>query len=293
MPSLTHFFASIDELVELLMHKFDAELTTDDEDVFKIFAPHLVQALYSVTRNVREFEIMAPALFEKFKAPLQGKLIEQLTPKQKIQLFINIKGDLRTAVQNIYSMNFSAAELKQEGDQQKQPKIQQAQSTASSSIFSNSPSNTLQQQLASNNDFDIPVLGRYVLLASFLASYNPPSYDNTYFASADDGFKKARKQKNNSTSKKGTIENRRAHDIPLERLVTLCEALVQNRETPIQKYFFDDLNDVIKSLISMNLLVRKKKYGDLDIQKFGCAINYEYASKLAVTVGVQLQVYMK
>lgn len=109
-------------------------------------------------------------------------------------------------------------------------------------------------------DHDLPYYTKYLLIAAYLASYNPARTDSTYFMHHHDGRRNRRKVKHNVTSSWTKAKHRRIprhlltpSPFPLDRLFAIFRALVEGEDQVPQTA---DLFTQVATLTSLRLLVR-------------------------------------
>ncbi|KAF2197190.1 hypothetical protein GQ43DRAFT_425071 [Delitschia confertaspora ATCC 74209] len=148
----------------------------------------------------------------------------------------------------------------------------------------------------------LPHYTHYLLIAAYLASYNPARTDSTYFMTHADGRKNRRRVKNTplsssvSLSKSKNAKNHRRiprhlltpSPFPLDRLFAIFRSLVEGeREGSVPQT--GDLLGMVRTLASLRLLVRAGVGGEVEGGgKWRVAFGWEWVRGIGRGVGVEV-----
>ena len=158
----------------------------------------------------------------------------------------------------------------------------------------------------------LPPFSIYILIAAYLASYNPPRLDTIYFSEWSEKRKKrrrggaARKPKTSATgiTKSGHRPISRQHLPPapftLPRLLAILSAIYPNpvnsakHEGTIPEFYYVDVMGAVATLTSSRLIVRSGGGGDpLDEgARWRCNVGWEAVVGMGRNVGVEVTDYV-
>jgi len=151
-----------------------------------------------------------------------------------------------------------------------------------------------------NDAADIPYYTKMLLIAAYLASYNPPKHDRVLFGSQRI-MNKRNKRKEGLRKHGGATKNAgKKNKIPLslqgpqsfgsERLLYLYRSLVVIKQGGGVKSVYCDKQ--IASLISLKLLVKVSRDGELDEVKYSCLADRAYMDAIGSKVQLKLDNYL-
>ncbi|KAG0364085.1 Origin recognition complex subunit 5 [Gamsiella multidivaricata] len=146
------------------------------------------------------------------------------------------------------------------------------------------------------NTFDLPYFTKFILIASFLASYNPPRLDMRYFAKVSNQGGKMTKRAKVSASK------RHGHDqmgsklrqqllgpktFPIERMLAIFYSILDEE---VEENV--NVHTQIASLVSLRLLQRVTPMDKLDSIKCKCNVSYDMIKALAKSTKFDIDKYL-
>ncbi|KAG9323662.1 hypothetical protein KVV02_002958 [Mortierella alpina] len=146
------------------------------------------------------------------------------------------------------------------------------------------------------NTFDLPYYTKFILIASFLASYNPPRLDMRYFAKvSNQGGKMTKRAKQSAAKKHG-------HDqmgsklrqqllgpktFPIERMLAIFYSIL---DEDVEENV--NVHTQIASLVSLRLLQRVTPMDKLDSIKCKCNVSYDTIKTLARSTKFEIDKYL-
>lgn len=178
-------------------------------------------------------------------------------------------------------------------------------STAEHSATSNGPLDPTipsKKRLAKMTVYDLPYYTTHLLIAAYLASYNPSRTDVTYFMKHTDKRKNKRRAPSAAsfsvTGKRSGTKHRKISrhlltpsPFPLDRLFAIFRALLEGTVPQVA-----DLYTQISTLTSMRLLVRAGGAGGNDVLEAGgrwrVNFGWEYARALGRSVNLEVGEYL-
>ena len=144
---------------------------------------------------------------------------------------------------------------------------------------------------ASELSASLPLLAKYMLLAAFLASYNPEKTDATIFGRGGNGRKRRAKISQKDQSQLGP------QPFEMRRLFSILECLLSNDNAARARacsttLHRTELQTQLSSLISLNLLLRVSAEQELDSVRLRCNVAFELIKNVAQNCEVDLSKYM-
>lgn len=157
------------------------------------------------------------------------------------------------------------------------------------------PSTPSRRRLTKMMVHDLPFYTTHLLIAAYLASYNPSRTDVTYFMKHTDKRKNKRRAPAATVASAAKSRKISRHlltpsPFPLDRLLAICRALIDGSVPQVA-----DMYTQIATLTSMRLLVRAGA-GSADVLEAGgrwrVNFGWEYARALGRSVGLEVGEYL-
>ncbi|TPX63912.1 hypothetical protein SpCBS45565_g06279 [Spizellomyces sp. 'palustris'] len=256
-PSYTVHFPSYTKSETLAILAKDCP-PTEDVEFFVSFVEILYEVFSKPCRDVRELRYLVALWFPKYVEPvLNGKVTRQQTSK----LFGFIQPHIKDALHSVYLRDLSSHEY-------------QKASVKSNHVY----------------DVDLPYYTKFLLIAAFLASYNPPRLDVRFFSKGDVGSRKKKGGRRGRVSSEGGKMRQQLlgpKAFPIERLLAIFYSILENSlESSI------DIYQEIASLVSLRLLVRVTTPDRLDGVKCKCNVGLEFVNAVAKSVKFDVGKYL-
>ncbi|KAF9408711.1 Origin recognition complex subunit 5, partial [Podila epigama] len=146
------------------------------------------------------------------------------------------------------------------------------------------------------NILDLPYYTKFILIASFLASYNPPKLDMRYFAKVSNQGSKMTKRAKNAAAKKHGHEQMGSKlrqqllgpkTFQLERMLAIFYSIL---EEEVEENV--NVHTQIASLVSLRLLQRITPMDKLDSIKCKCNVSYDTIKALAKSTKFDIDKYL-
>ncbi|EGT59820.1 hypothetical protein CAEBREN_18612 [Caenorhabditis brenneri] len=159
--------------------------------------------------------------------------------------------------------------------------------TASAEKLGNS---SAQQTKENDGSFEaMPRAMRYLLIAAFCASNNPPQTDSRYFVKNHGRDKRSEKRELRAEENRLATKELGPKAAELQRIICIYETLLKLNEEKMSGF---DLKNVIASLDSMGLVSITNR-NNLDIPKIKCMISLETAHKISGSLKFELRHYLE
>eukprot|EP00004_Rigifila_ramosa_P022400 TRINITY_DN6104_c0_g1_i3.p1 TRINITY_DN6104_c0_g1~~TRINITY_DN6104_c0_g1_i3.p1 ORF type:complete len:174 (-),score=39.50 TRINITY_DN6104_c0_g1_i3:93-614(-) len=128
----------------------------------------------------------------------------------------------------------------------------------------------------------LPNVARFVAIAAYLASHNPPKTDIRYFASTP-----SQTRGGNALGVRGAMQLR---SFPLERLLAIFFSISATQLVPPPAT--NEVHMQIATLISLNILGQTSSRHNLDAPRLRSNLAYERVLSLAESVSLDLATYL-
>ncbi|XP_024860750.1 origin recognition complex subunit 5 isoform X2 [Kryptolebias marmoratus] len=222
----------------------------------------LLGVFYSVCRDLRELRHLAALNFPKFCEPLEaGKVKETDTHK----LWKNIEPHLKKAMQTVYLREVSSLQWEQ---------MQQVEEHEAGAL----------RGLSAHTHVELPYYSKFLLIAAYLASYNPARTDKRFFLKHHGKIKKTNFLKKNEKTSNHLLGPK---PFPLDRLLAIFYSVVDSRVAPTASIFSQ-----ISSLVTLQLLVQVSHDDQLDAPKYKCAVSLDFITAVSRTVNFEIVKYL-
>lgn len=246
------------ELQELLCYLTKPE--EYDDEFYMTYISLFLSIYYRFCRDVNELCYMAKKNFVKYCEPVENGTIESTNTNG---LWLNAQKTLKSNLEVIY-LRVSADDFEQQSE------------------LSREIESTTKLALS----FDLPAYAKFLLIAAYIASYNPPAEDKRIFM-RDMGQKKRRKKSANKRLKdKVSLMREGPKSFPLRRMFAIFCAI---SDEPM------DMNAILLTQVpSMCKLGLLSLVGDnnIDEPKYKCSVNFEFVMVISKTVGFELKKYL-
>ncbi|KAK5848958.1 hypothetical protein PBY51_008636 [Eleginops maclovinus] len=259
-PLLLHFpDYSKGELQHILAQ--DRNPSYSDE-FYSAYINILLGVFYSVCRDLRELRHLAALNFSKFCEPLaEGKVKETDTHK----LWRNIEPHLKKAMQTVYLREVSSLQWE---------KMQQMEEKENGAL----------RGLSAHTHVELPYYSKFLLIAAYLASFNPARTDKRFFVKHHGKIKKTNFLKKNEKTSNHLLGPK---PFPLDRLLAIFYSVVDSRVAPTASIFSQ-----ISSLVTLQLLTQVSHSEQLDAPKYKCAVSMDFICAISRTVNFEIIKYL-
>lgn len=255
------------EVAAVLRHRL-AEQAPDAEHLHLLenFVGLLLAVFGAVVTDVRELLHLGRLGWARYLAPVRSG---QVQPCETQRLWRLLEPHLRTALDSVYLREVDSAQW-----------LQQREATAAASA---SPT-------ASKHYLELPFLTKFLLLAAYVASYNPASSDRRFFAKRSAKLSGRAKHAAKTAASSARRDRHKSHllgprPFPLDRLMAIFYAIAEDVVRPSAA-----LCAQISSLVGLGLLAQVGAGDDcLAAPRYRCTASLETARALGVSVQFQLE----
>jgi len=266
---------SRDELVRLVAAFLETEIDVEGEsdNMFRLQYSGLVLSLfYSVTRSLTELLHIARVNFSTYQQPVvSGDCKHNETKK----LWANIEPHLKKCLATVHLREVTSKQMMTMEQDQIKEELNSIQSLSSIGPNISNPNRL---------SIELPFYSKFLLIAAFLASYNPAKSDKRFFV------KHHGKQKKTLTSIKSkeklNSQLTGPKPFPLERLMAIFYNIVEEQVNPTATIYSQ-----VTSLVRLQLLT-SVGLEMIDQPKYKCNVSMDFIRTVAKTVQFDIFKYL-
>lgn len=251
------------QMCEILNRDCPSDYATD---FYEGYVNVIMKTFFTVTRNLSELRHLAQINFEKYCEPLD----EDPDDVNSLKLWRNIEPTLKEAMGSVYLREISGSKWK-----------------THCKSNTNSIENGCKLSTPTSDKFcatrELPFYSKFLLVAAYFASYNPPKSDFKHFV------KNQGKQNKKKITKKMEKNRHLLGPKPfnLDRLLSIFFSIVGERVLPSALIFSQ-----ISSLVSMRLMSRVSADEQLDSPKYKCLAELDLVNRIGKTVNIDIMGYL-
>ncbi|KAF9420561.1 hypothetical protein HW555_003311 [Spodoptera exigua] len=265
----------------LITHEVDDDIREELEkpELFANFLNAFLSVFYRPCRDLIELQHMACVNFIKYCEPI---IKNEINATDLSKLWRHISPILKSSLELLY--------LRISNSKSVNPSPGKENSDAEG-IPNHNFENTLKEELTSTKtfaqSFELPYYAKFLLIAAYLASYNPPKEDKRLFMK---NHGKQRKRLQQVRAKAKITEKLNTQLGPkvftLDRLLAIFYAILEEKIG-----LTSNLLAQIATLVELKLIAGSKEI-DLDTAKYKCIVGYDFISAVAQTVGFNVRKYL-
>ncbi|XP_070280704.1 origin recognition complex subunit 5 isoform X3 [Myotis yumanensis] len=249
---------SIGNLQKILSHDHPPEYSAD---FYAAYINILLGVFYTVCRDLKELRHLAVLNFPKYCEPVvKGEAGERDTRK----LWRNIEPHLKKAMQTVYLREISSSQWE---------KLQKDDTDPGQ-----------LEGLSAYTHVELPYYSKFILIAAYLASYNPSRTDKRFFLKHHGKIKKTNFLKKHEKTSNHLLGPKL---FPLDRLLAILYSIVDSRVAPTANIFSQ-----ITSLVTLQLLTLVGHDDQLDGPKYKCTVSLDFIRAIARTVNFDIIKYL-
>uniref|UniRef100_A0A3Q4A9V1 Origin recognition complex subunit 5 n=1 Tax=Mola mola TaxID=94237 RepID=A0A3Q4A9V1_MOLML len=220
----------------------------------------LLGVFYSVCRDLRELRHLCSLAFS-----LMLCLMSSVKETDTHKLWRNIEPHLKKAMQTVYLREVSSLQWEQ---------LQQMEENECGAM----------RGLSAHTHVELPYYSKFLLIAAYLASYNPARTDKRFFLKHHGKIRKTNFLKKNEKTSNHLLGPK---PFPLDRLLAIFYSVVDSRVAPTASIFSQ-----ISSLVTLQLLTRVSHDDQLDAPKYKCAVSMDFICAISRTVNFEIVKYL-
>ncbi len=132
---------------------------------------------------------------------------------------------------------------------------------------------------------ELPFFSKFLLLAAFLASYNPASTDKKFFMRGRTGGRVIKKSKRKQQAHKKSSQLLGPKMFDLNRMLAIFHVIVEQKVTSTA-----EIQSQVASLVTLQMLTQSGE--DLDQPKYKCNVSLDFIRQVAKNVRFELHKYL-
>ncbi|KAG6457117.1 hypothetical protein O3G_MSEX010120 [Manduca sexta] len=249
----------------------------DKPELFANFLNAFLSVFYRPCRDLIELQHMARNNFVKYCEPI---IRNEIQAQDLTKLWRHISPILKSSLELLY------LRISDSKPQNPSPGKENAEHAGSFNF-----ENILKEELTSTKtfaqSFELPYYAKYLLIAAYLASYNPPKEDKRLFMK-NHGKQRKRMQQVKAKAKINEKLNTQLGPkvFTLDRLLAIFYAILEDKIG-----LTSNLLAQIATLVELKLIAGGKEI-DLDAAKYKCIVGYDFIAAVAQTVGFNVRKYL-
>jgi origin recognition complex subunit 5 len=133
----------------------------------------------------------------------------------------------------------------------------------------------------------MPHKSKWLVIAGFLASYNPKKYDSRYFTRGGEGKSRVGKKggANNGSNSRSQLCGPKDFDVP--RMLGIFHYIM-----PDDCKITFDIYTQIATLVSLRVFVKLSSAKRIDVMKLKCNVSYAFVKQLAKSMRFDISKYL-
>jgi len=234
-------------------------------ELYSLYINIVLSVFHCVCRDLREMRHLARLNFPYFIDPVTSGEVEA---SQTRKLWRNIEPHLKRALKSVYLREVSS---------QQWEKLQQAEIEDPEAEYTVSSTTRCQVEL--------PYYSKFLLIAAYLASYNPMKYDRRFFAK--NAGKTSRRSKLIKKNERASNHLLGPKVFPIDRLMAIFYSIVEGKVVPSANIYIQ-----ISSLVSLHLLSQQKGEDRIATPRYKCLVTLDFIRSIARTVQFDIMRYL-
>lgn len=249
---------SIGHLQKILSLDHPLEYSTD---FYAAYINILLGVFYPVCRDLKELRHLAALNFSKYCEPVvQGAANERDTRR----LWKNIESHLKKAMQTVYLREISSSQWE---------RLQQGDGEAGQ-----------LKGLSAHAHVELPYYSKFLLIAAYLASYNPARTDKRFFVKHHGKIRKMNFLKKHEKTSNHLLGPK---PFPLDRLLAILYSIIDKRVAPTANIFCQ-----ISSLVTLQLLTLIGHDDQLIGPRYKCNVSLDFIRAISRSVNFDIIKYL-
>lgn len=248
-------------------------------ELFANFLNAFLSVFYRPCRDLIELQYMACVNFSKYCEPI---IKNEISATDLTKLWRHISPVLKANLELLYLRISDSKHIKPSPGKE---------NSDSEYIPNRNIEDSLKEELTSTKtfaqSFELPYYAKFLLIAAYLASYNPPKEDKRLFMK-NHGKQRKRLQQVRAKAKISEKLNTQLGPkvFTLDRLLAIFYAILDEKIG-----LTSNLLSQIATLVELKLIAGGKEI-DLDTTKYKCIVGYDFISAVAQTVGFNIRKYL-
>lgn len=267
-PLILHFDAYSEDQMRRILEADCPLEEQPDPRLYAAFVELVVKVFRHACKNINELRFIVSALFPKYLEPTRAA--EAPLRRDPVKLYARIEPYFRTMLAKLYLRDVSALEL-------------------DASLDAADAEDAAKRAAAVRG---LAFYVKFLVIAAFLASYNPPRLDARYFSRGNEGATSTARGRASGgaaaapSSASGRVRQQLLgpKSFPVDRMLAIFYSIL---DRPLDSTV--DIHIQISTLVSLRLLTQVTSLDGLEAVKYRCNVPFEMVRELADSV--QLDVH--
>lgn len=235
-------------------------------DLYSLYVNMVLSVFHMVCRDLRELRHIARLNFDYFIDPVKSG---ECVPENARKLWKHVEPHLKKALKSVYLREVSSHQWEL---------MQQAELADDDSA---------QDVVApSRSHVELPFYSKFLLIAAYLASYNPLKCDRRFFAkySGKSSRRMAKLVKKNERASNHLLGPK---TFPIDRMMAIFYSIIEGKVVPSAHIYVQ-----ISSLVSLHLLSQVGGDDKISSPKYKCLVTLDFIRSIARTVQFDIMRYL-
>lgn len=252
-PLIYHFSDySKDDLCKILMHFGPNDCP---KDFYSNFLQLLVNFYFYACRDLKELRYLASISYPVYIEPIT---IGEATFEDTHKLWKKIEPFLKNSLKSVYLRTLSSSNL-----------------------------TTAKSLPVTKTNIELPVYTKFILIAAYIASYNPAITDRRFFSKNSGKLNKRKLDFAKNKQERINCHLLGPKYFPLDRLMAIFYSIVEDKIPPSSNTFLQ-----ITSLVSLGLLSQSSSSDLLESPKYKCLVSLEFIQSISKSVDFEVLRYL-
>ena len=254
-----------------------------NEEFYRNFSDVILGTFHAVAKSLPQFVSAAKMVLPVYMKPIISKKFE---PDNSRALYRNVEPFLKECL--------STANLRESYGKTFDEQMKLKLKTLEQNTFCSDNLPVEEPKSYSRLSVELPFFSKYLLIAAYLASYNPVKSDKRFFMKHHGKFKKHAQRKCASlAAHKRSSQLLGPKQFTLDRMLAIFYVIVDMEQDALGRMRSGASADIlsqISSLVTLNLLTQADN--NLDLPKYKCNVGLDFIRLIAKNVRFEIYKYL-
>ena len=252
------------------------------EDFFSTFSDVILGTFHAVAKSFPQFVSAAKMVLPTYMIPIQEKKVE---PDNSRALYRHVEPFLKKWL--------TTANLKEACGENFEEQMKINMRSYDYNPSSDGNITPEEPKVVTRLNVELPFFTKFLLIAAYIASYNPVKSDKRFFMKHHGKFKKRVKQSASLAAHKRSSQLLGPKQFPLDRMLAIFRVIADVTEETLRCEGGPsaDILSQVSSLVSLNLLTHIESAG-LDTPKYKCNVSLDFIRLVSKNVKFEIHKYL-
>lgn len=242
------------------------------KDFYNDYIGILLSVFFAACRDLRELRHLAELNYPIYRAPIERGIA---TESERHKLWKNIEPHLRDALHTVYLREISSNEW---------TKVHYKHCNVDEETGNIIPF-VSKDKRGTLGMVELPLYSKFLLIAAYLASYNPMKTDMRFFVKSAGKHKKSLKSLKRNERQSAHLKGPKA--FTLDRMMAIFYSIIEEKVPPTANIFSQ-----ITTLVSLQLLTRVGPEDQIDCPKYKCTASLDFVQAISKTIEFEVIKYL-